>query len=132
MSGKLSPYLFAYGFLKREYHGNHKTQTPNFAYHFVSSGTLSGHIYKVDVYPGVIYDDSPENLIHGEIFELISPEVALKILDRYENAKPLVQLNPDYERRLRPVQTNQGLIACWVYEYLKPVNPATKIESGTF
>lgn len=132
MSGQVTPYLFAYGFLKRKYHGNLKTQTPNFGHRFVSSGTLSGYIYKVDVYPGVIYSESSDSQVHGEVFELISPEIALKILDRYENARPLVHLNPDYERHLRPIRTDQGIIECWVYEYIKIVNPATRIESGTF
>ncbi|WP_421869327.1 gamma-glutamylcyclotransferase family protein [Marinoscillum sp.] len=132
MSREISPYLFAYGFLKRKYHGSHKTQTPNFGHRFVSVGKIPGSIYKVDVFPGVIYEESSDEVVHGEVFELISPEVALKILDRYENAKPLVHLNPDYERRLRPVLTEQGIVECWVYEYLRPINPATKIHSGTF
>ena len=130
MPRELSSYLFAYGFLKRKFHGNVKTQTPDFEHRFVSEGTLTGHIYRVDVFPGVIYDDQIENLVHGEVFELMDPDHALRILDRYENAKPLVHLDPDYERRLRPIKTDQGILNCWVYEYLKPVNPATIIESG--
>lgn len=132
MSEQISPYLFAYGFLKRHYHGNEKTQTPDFEHKFISSGTFTGRLYRVDIYPGVIYDTSAGTMVHGEIFELNEPEKALRQLDRYENALPLVNLNPDYERRLRPVKTASGILQCWVYEYLKPINPATKIESGIF
>ena len=128
----MSPYLFAYGFLKTKYHGNEKTRTPPFEHRYVSSGTLPGEIYRVDVFPGVIYEVNSKELVHGEIFELLAPEESFRILDRYENALPLVQLDPDYERRLRPIKTDQGILECWVYEYLKPVNPATKINSGSF
>lgn len=128
----MTPYLFAYGFLKRKYHGNQKTQTPDFKHQFITSGTLNGHIYKVDVYPGVIVDLHSNDVVHGEIFELLNPEEDLRMLDRYENAKPLVHLNPDYERRIRTIHTDNGELDCWVYEYLKPINPATKLESGEF
>ena len=93
---------------------------------------MPGEIYRVDVFPGVIYEVNSKELVHGEIFELLAPEESFRILDRYENALPLVQLDPDYERRLRPIKTDQGILECWVYEYLKPVNPATKISSGSF
>ncbi|MEQ9306601.1 MAG: gamma-glutamylcyclotransferase family protein [Marinoscillum sp.] len=127
----MSDYLFAYGFLKRRFHGNTKTQTPAFEAEFVSDGWYKGLIYRVDIYPGVIPADDGSK-VKGEVFRLKSPEIALKILDKYENSRPLVILNPDYERVIRPIETSSGVVNCWVYEYLKPVNPATLISSGEF
>lgn len=129
----MSHYLFAYGFLKRQFHGSEKTQTPDMNVTFVSEGYLPGRLYQVDVFPGVIYDpDEFVKKVKGEIFQMIKPEEQLQVLDKYENALPLVHLNPDYERRLRMIETPDGPLECWVYEYLKPVNPANEIESGSF
>lgn len=129
----MNEYLFAYGFLKRQFHGSAKTQTPAMDVEYVCDGYFPGRIYRVDVFPGVVWE--PENhfkKVKGEVFKINNPEKQLHALDKYENAKPLVQLNPDYERRLRPIETPDGAIECWVYEYLKPVNPATEIEFGEF
>lgn len=125
-------YLFAYGFLKTRFHGNEKTQTPEIPGTLLSEGTYPGRIYKVNVYPGVIFDPGSGQKVKGEVFELSTPDETLRILDLYENALPLVQLDPDYERRLRPIEIPTGVVQCWVYEYLRPVNPATEIASGDF
>ncbi|MFY0606957.1 MAG: gamma-glutamylcyclotransferase [Cyclobacteriaceae bacterium] len=128
----MTQYLFAYGFLKSQFHGSEKTETPEMLVDLVSPGTLKGKIYRVNIYPGVIYDPNCDQEIKGEVFKMQDPETLLHTLDMYENALPLVQLNPDYERRIRPVETPQGILECWVYEYIKPVNPATEIKSGEF
>lgn len=129
----MSEYLFAYGFLKRQFHGNEKTQTPAMDVEFISEGYYHGRIYRVDTFPGVIYEpESQFKKVKGEIFKMAKPLAQLHALDRYENALPLVHLNPDYERRIRPIETPNGIVECWVYEYLKPVNPATEIEFGEF
>lgn len=128
----MTPHLFAYGFLKMKYHGNKQTRTPDFEHRYICEGTITGEIYNVETYPGVIFDQSSKSIVYGEVFELIDPEISFGILDEYEHAKPLIQFDPDYERRLRPVQTDQGIIECWVYEYLKPIDPARIIKSGVF
>lgn len=128
----MSEYLFAYGFLKSQFHNNPKTQTPHIDGELICEGLYTGKIYKVDVYPGVIYDHTLEATVKGEVFKLHHPKETLHELDRYENSLPVVQLNPDYDRVLRPIHTNQGIIECWVYEYLHPVNPATEIKEGEF
>ncbi len=128
----MTQYLFAYGFLKSQFHGNDKTETPEMLVDLVATGKLKGKIFRVNIYPGVIYDASSDQKIMGEVFKMKDPETLLRTLDRYENALPLVQLNPDYERRIRPVETPDGILECWVYEYIKPINPATEIISGEF
>ena len=128
----MEEYLFAYGFLKSQFHGDRKTETPVIDGELIGTGFYTGRIYRVDVFPGVIYDDQLPANVKGEVFKLFKPEDTLHILDRYENAKPLVQLNPDYERVLRPIQTEQGTLQCWVYEYLHPVKPSTEIAEGEF
>ena len=97
---------------------------------FISEGYYPGRIYRVDIYPGVVFDPDNPTRVKGEVHLLSTPDKTLQELDRYENAKPLVALNPDYERVLRPIETFNGTIECWVYEYIKPVNPATELQEG--
>jgi len=125
-------YLFAYGFLKTEFHGNLKTKTPAIDGHLFGEGFYTGRIYQVDAYPGVIYDPSLSPHVKGEIFLLNNPDRTLSILDKYEHAKPLITSDPDYERVLRPIHTASGIIECWVYEYLLPIDPGTELLKGEF
>ncbi|MFT4834953.1 MAG: gamma-glutamylcyclotransferase (GGCT)/AIG2-like uncharacterized protein YtfP [Marinoscillum sp.] len=127
-----SPLLFAYGFLKRKFHGSDITQTPIFKSKFFTEGTLSGHLYQVDSYPGVVYDDLTNHQVKGEVFLLEDVEETLLLLDQYEHALPLITDNPEYARRLRPINVDNGIIHCWVYEYIWPVDPHTEIISGEF
>lgn len=132
LHGNMSSFLFAYGFLKTRFHGSPKTETPDINGELVAEGHYPGRIYRVNVFPGVIFDPDSGATVKGEVFKLHTPEETLHLLDKYENAKPLVELDPDYERRLRPVTTSQGVFECWVYEYIRPVSPATEITTGEF
>lgn len=125
-------YLFAYGFLKTRFHGSRKTETPEIKAELITNGFYPGKMFRVNVYPGVVYDPECGQKVKGEIFKLENAEEMLHVLDRYENALPLVLLDPDYERRMRTIETPSGPLDCWVYEYLKAVNPATEIKSGEF
>ncbi len=127
-----SPLLFAYGFLKRKFHGSDITQTPPFKSKFFAEGTLSGRLYQVNSYPGLVYDELTEHQVKGEVFLLEDVEKTLLLLDQYEHALPLIKEQPEYERRLRPINVDNGILHCWVYEYILPVHPNTGIISGQF
>lgn len=128
----MSVYLFAYGFLKRAYHGDRKTQTPPMDVEFVSVGLYQGRIYRVERYPGVIYDELEDYTVKGEVFKMRNPDQLLPILDRYEHASPLIVTEPEYQRVLRKIKTPNALVDCWVYEYLKAVKDPMLIENGEF
>lgn len=128
----MSNYLFAYGFLKRRFHGNTTTKTPPMDVRFVCEGTYPGKIYRVAAYPGVSHDPSGEHWVKGEVFEINDPDQLIPVLDEFENAHPLVTENPTYARVLRTIQTPVGALDCWVYEYLLPMEERTRIESGEF
>ena len=128
----MSDLLFAYGFLKQKFHGSLATRTPKMDVTFVAEGRYQGHLYKVDHYPGVIFDGTAPFAILGEVLRMNDPETLLPVLDRYEHSLPLITEDPEYERVLRPVETDQGVLQCWVYEYLGSVRKEQKIDSGKF
>lgn len=128
----MNPYLFAYGFLKRMYHGSQETKTPPMEVTFFSTGLYQGQIYRIDHYPGVVYDPGAPFRVKGEIFKMVNPEALLPTLDTYERSLPLITENPEYQRVLRPIQTEQGIMECWVYEYLLLSDKHPVIASGEF
>ena len=128
----MSDLLFAYGFLKRAYHGDPETKTPPMEVEYLGEGTYTGMIYLIDPYPGVKFDPSQRYLVNGEIFRLKEPEKMLRVLDQYERSLPLCTINPEYERVLRLISTQKGKLKCWVYEYLGTPDENTQILSGRF
>lgn len=128
----MSDYLFAYGFLKRVYHGNTQTKTPPMDVEFVCPGLYQGRIYRIMHYPGVIFDENEGYVVHGEVFKMKNAEQLLPVLDRYEHALPLIKDNPEYQRVLRTIKTPNGPIECWVYEYLKSLKEENRIPGGVF
>lgn len=108
------------------------TRTPKMDISFVSEGLYQGHLYKINHYPGVVYDESTPFAVTGEILKMNDPDALLPILDKYEHAAPLITADPEYRRVLRPVQTETGMVKCWVYEFILPVDPDTEIVSGKY
>jgi gamma-glutamylcyclotransferase (GGCT)/AIG2-like uncharacterized protein YtfP len=128
---KVSQYLFAYGWLMRAYRQNAAPDVPHIPFPFVATGTLPGHLYRIAAYPGFIYDPNSPLWVHGEVFE-INDLAVLRQLDIFENATPVVSVNPEYRRIQLPVTVESKVIQCWVYEYARSVTGLEIIGSGRF
>lgn len=98
----------------------------------IGEGTLPGHLYRVDWFPGAVYLPDCGAFIHGEVIRLPAPETTLLLLDEYEE----VDEDHDkslYLRRTVPVRLNDKVtIPCWVYLYNQEIQGLERIASGNF
>jgi gamma-glutamylcyclotransferase (GGCT)/AIG2-like uncharacterized protein YtfP len=94
----------------------------------LGSARINGRLYRCGWFPGLLPAESPDDWVHGELFDLPNAEVTLAELDRYES-----DASDLFERRQVPVLCGAGeQCTAWVYFYRGQVDPAKHITSGDF
>ena len=98
---------------------------------YLGKGYFNGKLFRVEWYPGALYQPDAPTRVHGEIYQLHSPEI-LKELDDYEDVLE-DETASLYVRKIVPVTDSQDVVRdCWVYLYNKPVSDLPLIEDGYF
>ena len=109
-------FVFVYGTLRQG--GSNAWRMEGAA--FLTSALALGHLYRVDWYPGAIFDETAAHSIVGEIYHL-TPE-HLQALDQFEGE--------EYERIKILVTTDTDQRSVWAWEYQHPTESLTKIPNG--
>lgn len=98
---------------------------------YIGKGYFSGKLFRVEWYPGALYEPDAPTRVHGEIYQLHSLEI-LKELDKYEDVLENEAASL-YVRKVVPVRDGQEVVRdCWVYLYNKPVSDLPLILDGYF
>jgi gamma-glutamylcyclotransferase (GGCT)/AIG2-like uncharacterized protein YtfP len=120
-----SDLLFVYGTLMRG-HANPWSRLLWDGAEMLGPARLSGRLFRLGSYPGLVEPTSPDQWVYGELARLQAPRKLLAQLDGYEG--------PDYRRVLRLVHlTDSGAShEAWVYLYLNAVCDKDQITSGRF
>lgn len=88
---------------------------------FVDFATTLGRLYRVDWYPGAIFDQTTGTTIIGELYTV--PDDTLRQLDDFEGH--------EYERIRIVVSTRtKQQFECWAWQYRLSTECLTKIPSG--
>ena len=136
--GKLDPvvtprFLFVYGTLLRGSASVESWQRRVQA-EFAGRGRIKGKLYDLGEYPGAIAD--AEQVVRGEVYELRSPDDAVKILDEldeYEGYFPLRPKKSLFVRRVTSVVMDDGgNTKAWVYFFNGPVDENDLIPGGDY
>lgn len=100
---------------------------------FLGQATISGKIYLVDYYPGLVLTDHEENLVQGEVYRLHDIRDLLS-LDEYEGVSVIPSPRDLFKKAIVESTLQSGLkIECLVYEYNRPITAAMKwIRSGDY
>ena len=107
-------FLFVYGTLRC---GSNHPMAALLASHaqFIAEGKASGRLLDLGSYPGMVEAESPDDWVHGDVFELHDPESTLAALDHYEGCD---RANPLYTRRQTQVTISTGeKLNAWYYHY---------------
>jgi gamma-glutamylcyclotransferase (GGCT)/AIG2-like uncharacterized protein YtfP len=97
----------------------------------IGAATIQGRLYRVSWYPGAVDTTAPEQRVHGEIYVLDNPTLALAWLDAYEGIAPSRGETGEYGRFERPARLADGTeTAAWVYLYQKDVTSLPSIADG--
>ncbi|MGZ8173086.1 gamma-glutamylcyclotransferase family protein [Methylobacter sp.] len=125
-------YIFVYGTLRRDANSDMHQLLAKYA-EFVSDATYQGRLYKINYYPGAVPSDDSNDAVHGEVYWLHQADVALPLLDQYEEFGPEFSEPNEYIRLKQSVVLENGrTITAWVYVYNHSTEGLESIESANF
>lgn len=128
-----SEYLFVYATLMRKAnHPMHELIAEHSQY--VGEATLSGHLYQIDYYPGVVAADSAESLVHGELYHISNSARLFAGLDDYEECSEAFPMPHEYARcQIAVTLTAQKQkVVAWVYTYEFSIEGKLRLMDGRF
>jgi len=105
---------------------------------YIGKGYFNGKLFRVEWYPGALYEPDAPTRVQGEIYQLNSLEV-LKELDEYEDVWE-DEAASLYVRKVVPIRCGQEgakgsqevVMDCWVYLYNQSISDLPLIEDGYF
>lgn len=120
-----SPQLvFVYGTLRRG-GSNHFRMA---GAEFIAAGTITGRMYRIDWYPGLVLDDAGDE-IHGEVYS-VTPE-QLSTLDIFEGLSAGEIEGSEYRRvQTTVVQQDSQTLTAWVWEWLGFTDEGQRLADG--
>jgi gamma-glutamylcyclotransferase (GGCT)/AIG2-like uncharacterized protein YtfP len=128
-------YLFVYGTLLSSLNSPAGSVLKMYAER-ISPATISGRLYDIGGYPGlVLADDGAEEgeIIYGELYMIREKENLLSALDEYEGCSPRFPEPREYVRKVIPVTTpERKKVQAWAYLYNWDISHCLRIESGDY
>jgi gamma-glutamylcyclotransferase (GGCT)/AIG2-like uncharacterized protein YtfP len=120
-----SPQLvFVYGTLRRGGSNHFRMARAE----FLSSGSISGRLYRIDWYPGLVLDPAGDE-IHGETY-FVGPEL-LSALDAFEGLSAGEIEGREYRRiQTSVIKQDSQLLSAWVWEWRGIVDESQRLFDG--
>lgn len=116
--------VFVYGTLRRG-GSNHFRMA---GAEFVASGTITGRMYRIDWYPGLVLDDAGDE-IHGEVYS-VAVEL-LEALDVFEGLSAGEIEGSEYRRvQTTVVRRDSQTTRAWVWEWLGGTDESQRLMDG--
>lgn len=124
-------YLFVYGTLMQGFENPFATKL-RAGSDFVEKGCFLGNLYRVDWYPGAIYEPESKTLVWGEVYRLFDFEKLITELDMYEGLGEDETTSQYLRRRVSVLLDNGQELICWTYIYNQSTDNLLLIEGGRF
>ena len=95
---------------------------------FVTAGTIRGRMYRIDWYPGLVLDDSGDE-VQGEVYAVDAELLAA--LDVFEGLSAGEIEGSEYRRaRATVVARDSRILEAWVWEWLGMVDESRRVSGG--
>jgi len=128
----MSNYLFVYGTLSPSL-APKEIEAEVRKLEFVGDGLVSGKLYDLGAYPGLILTDEIKKKVRGKVYRLPADKKVIRSLDSYEEYFPRNPKKSLYRRRLTKVQLADGReLKTWIYEYNGATAKKKSIPSGVY
>ena len=116
--------VFVYGTLRRGGSNHFRLAGAE----LISCGTIIGRMYHIDWYPGLILDDSGDE-IYGEIYSV--EHELLTSLDAFEGFSAGEIQGSEYRRvQTTVMQQNSETVIAWVWEWVGIVSENQRVSAG--
>ncbi len=96
-------------------------------FEFVGVCRMSGRLFDLGEYPGVIESERPEDTVIGELYRIKVPR-GIKVLDEYEGIERETPETSPFVRRV--VRLVEPATESWMYFYQWPVTAEQQVASG--
>lgn len=122
--------LFVYGtlLLADNEFANYLTRNSTFC----CRGKIKGKLYDTGSYPALTIGIKENYDVWGTIYRLRDAKEVLRHLDPYEGFGEGEEQPYLYIREALPIETEQGLMTCWVYLYNRSVEELREISTGDY
>jgi len=133
-------YLFVYGSLRPAAENTSKISGADEARRllstygeFIGTGYIGGRLLNLGCYPGWV--PSSDSRVPGDLMRLpeIGSAALLKAMDRYEgccDAEGIHLDDSEYRRVLVDVETANGIVVAWCYEYVGTPEAGTPVDKN--
>jgi gamma-glutamylcyclotransferase (GGCT)/AIG2-like uncharacterized protein YtfP len=123
--------LFVYGTLRRAFQNPYtRLLSENAA--FLGEARISGRLYHIRHFPGVLLSPETGDWVIGELYQLRDPSATLTALDEYEGSNR-VDPPPEFQRVITTAILKGGApLRAWIYVYNWPVAEDRRIRSGDY
>ena len=116
--------VFVYGTLRRGGSNHFRMDGAE----FISGGRILGRMYRIDWYPGLVLDESGDD-IYGEVYSVDLD--MLGDLDSFENVSAGDPEGSEYRRVGTTVtQPNGETLTAWVWEWLGVTDETQRLAGG--
>lgn len=116
--------VFVYGTLRRGGSNHFRMAGAD----FVADGTITGRMYRIDWYPGLVLDPAGDE-IRGDVYS-VEPEL-LSALDAFEGVSAGEVDGSEYRRvQTTVVKQDSQILTAWVWEWLGMVEESQRISDG--
>lgn len=123
-------FLFVYGTLMK---GLRQDWQVKVGARLAGHGSIAGRLYDLGDYPGAVWSMDGRGQVLGELYELHNPDIAIAILDEYEEFFPAQPEKSLFVRKVVPVTMENGTQKeAWVYFYNRKVDEADWIPGGNY
>jgi len=100
---------------------------------FVGGGSVSGRLYDIGRYPGLVSTTARTERVFGDVFRFRNEETALAELDIYEGCSQACPQPHEYCREIQAVRLSSGrTVEAWVYRYMHDVKRLRRIPGGDY
>ena len=128
----MSDYIFVYGLLKSMYDNDAALFIRQHC-SLIGEGTISGRLFDLGTYPGVVYEPEASTTVTGEVFEITSnKEGLISYLDEFEECGPQFEQPNEYRKEVIPVSVNGIIYQASTYIYNRNLDGLKLIESGNY
>lgn len=128
----IAHHLFVYGTLMRRFHNTAARRLRRDAV-FVCTATVSGKLFNLGAYPGLLLTHETGRFVHGEVYRLTGPGQLLRFLDQYEECAPNDPEPHLYRREMTQASlAGGGQLPVWVYVLTEAPAGRPFIPAGRF
>jgi len=99
----------------------------------IGAGTIQARLYDLGAYPGAILSESPEEFVHGEVYQVRQWETVIRRIDVYEGCSDKDAERQEFQRREVLVNRLDGAgMMAWSYLYIGEYPAGGYMQGGDY